>query len=282
MPTQKISKLVRLKEWISPEEARALLSDLIDEDIGSDIFRSEVIGHLPLYIEPADKDAGYFGAIREKDIQTHPKLTHDPSNKSAHIDISEENALDTLFELITTRLPYLTTFDSPTIVSPRTINGKKQKYIWFVVSLNNGLATSFNPRDSALATISTETQAVFKLAERLSGKTPWKGAPWTSLVKTHATISKGGRQPQETVTAIPPTHTSGYQLPASAAEITSGSDALLLVISSLLEQATKSGKANQSGIITGIVERFGDEYGISQSSLEKLFARAKGLRSKQS
>src|SRR5690606_16166681 len=143
MSTQRISKLARLKEWISLEEARALLPELNDEDKTSDSFRSEVNGYLPIYIEPADRDAGYFRDIREKDLQAHPKLTHEQGNKSAHINISEENALDTLFELITTRLPYLTTFDSPTIVSPRTINAKKQKYAWFVVSLNNGLATSF-------------------------------------------------------------------------------------------------------------------------------------------
>jgi len=278
MTTKKVSKLVRLKEWISLEEARALLSDLIDENISPGTFISEVTMHLPLCIEPAERDAGYFGGISENKLETHPKLKRDLDGRSAQIELRPDDDLTDLFDLIATRLPYRTRFDSPSLISPQTANLKtKQRYTWFVMSLNDKVATSFDPRDSSLVTVSTETKAVLELAERIAGKTPWKGSPKTIDVKTHADASKGNGHTTQLVSPIPLTHSNAYRRPPESEDVIRSRGTLLLVICSLVEQATKASHVNQERLIMEIIERFEGRRGLSQSSLQKLFADANTL-----
>lgn len=312
MTTQRISKLVKLKEWISLEEARALLSDLIDEDISHEVFQSEVMGHLPLYIEPADPDSGYFGAIREKDLDSHPKLIRNLDSRSAHIQIEQDTDLETLFELIATRLPCMTKFDTGALISPRTTTTKRQTHVWFVVSINEGFATSFDPRDKSLVTRYTETKALFKLKERISGKAPWTGAPWTTPVTTQATSVSRKDNSTLLVSSLPITQSGSYQPPRTSDNSMSKENIEQLLISflsellsegptlpraikrisedpmlresitlpaihALLQLVTMDPNVNQKSLISKIQKRFGNQRGTSSSNLEKLFGAVNRL-----
>jgi hypothetical protein len=285
------SKLLKLQEFITLEDAARFLSELINQPVSEKDLRHYATDHLPLYLTPLFSMDSFYGFAVDKlpEELTLPPLFNLSKGEGKgtgmptldkRINIPEENENLPKPDIKSSALPLFPrpiSFIGQSRYQLTDLSGNE--YAFFHFSSHDQTISSFDIYDSEIANISVRPIDVISLSEKLNDPkyafNP-KGADfeagtvtaWSAETKgpcdiTGVNLSKASRfsdsaQHGETLKEV-----AESSVPPSRD----------LVIASLVKLIKEKTNLNQSAIAIEI-EESSENRGLSKSNIEKIFANA--------